>query len=72
MSLLLISLLFLLLFQVSAQERRSSWSLLAVTLSCVSVVDIIVVFIFVSGATSVIGSGAAIQLASASCQLVIC
>ena len=61
-----------------AQERRSSWPVLAVSLSYTSisavdvfVVDVIVVVIVVSGASSGIGSGTAIQLAGAGCQLAI-
>ena len=62
--------------QVLAQELRSSWPVLAVSLSYVSVVDVfvvdsIVVVIGVSGASSGIGSGTAIQLAGAGCQLAI-
>ena len=74
---MLLLLLFQVPAQVSAQEQRSSWSVLAVSLSYVSVVDVIVVdisvvVIVVSGASSGIDSGAAVQLAGAGCQLVIC
>ena len=68
-------------------EQRSSCLVLAVSLSYVSVVDVIVVDIIVvdiivvdiivvvivaSGASSGIGSGAAVQLAGVGCQLIIC